>query len=289
LQLLLSLDVVLKVIQHFCMEFFTTAAGITVHVWDTKAGEKTIILLHGYLETMYVFSELIDQLKHKYRIVTLDLPGHGLTDSAPAGKDGLSVNSVQFDVPVIAGVMEKCHISKAILCGHSMGGFIALEAIRQRPELFEKVILMNSHPYPEPSELTPSRQREIEIIRQEKLPLLASASIPKMYFEENLRRCDDKVMETVELCETHDPEGIIASIRGIVSRPDLQDVLKSTTVPVMLIYGDHDTYLPLEKVEMMKQDFPAVNYRLIPSTGHNSFVENLPEVVNALTLFCGNE
>lgn len=271
------------------MEFFTTSSGITVHVWDTRKGDKTLILLHGYLETMYVFSDLIEELKSRYRIITMDLPGHGLTDSAPAGKDGISVNTIQFDVPVIEGVMQKCNVNEAILCGHSMGGFIALEALRQHPELFEKVILMNSHPYPESPEMGSVRKREIEIIRQEKLSLLASASIPKMYFEENLRRCDDKVMETVELCETHDPEGIIASIRGIESRPDLQDVLRETNVPVMLIYGDNDSFLPLDKVELMKKDFPSVNYRLISSTGHNSFIENLPEVINAITVFCADE
>lgn len=268
------------------MEFFTTAGGITVHVWDTRKGEKTIILLHGYLETMYIFSELIDALKDKYRIITLDMPGHGLSDSAPAGRDGLSVNSVEFDVPVIAGIMEKCGVGKAFICGHSMGGYVTLECIKERPDLFEKAILFNSHPYPDLPEKAADRKREMDVIRSEKLPLLAAASIPKMYGEENLKRCDEKVRETVELCETHNPEGIIASIRGLMTRPDLREVMEQPPVPLMLIHGDHDNFLPLERLEEMKKLYKEVKYTLIPSTGHNSFIEDLPKVVDALTLFC---
>ncbi len=272
------------------MEFFTLSAGISVHVWDTadegSKSDRTILLLHGYLETMYVFNELIEALKPHFRVIAIDLPGHGLTDSAPADAKGVRCNTVQFDVPVIAGVLEKCGVRKAVIAGHSMGGYVALECIKERPELFEKAVLLNSHPYPDLPEKAQDRQREIDVIRAGKLMLLADASIPKMYFSENLRRCDEKVCETVCLCETHDPEGIVASILGIKCRPDLQDVLKNPPVPVMLVHGDNDNYLPMERVNEMKEAFPEVTYTLIPSTGHNSFIEEPSKVVEALTLFC---
>lgn len=272
------------------MESFVIAGGISVHIWDTKdetpsADKPVLMLLHGYLETMYVFNELIEALKDKFRIITLDLPGHGLTDSAPANAKGVAVNSVEFDVPVICGVLDKCGVQKAILAGHSMGGYITLECIRERPERFEKAILLSSHPYPDAPQVAVNRQREISVVEAEKLELLASASIPKMYYEENLRRCDEKICETVELCETHNPQGIIASIRGIAARPDLESVMEEPPVPIMLVHGDHDNYLPLERVEQMKQNYKKVAYRLIPSTGHNAFIENTEETVRAILEF----
>lgn len=272
------------------MESFVIAGGISVHIWDTKdetpsADKPVLMLLHGYLETMYVFNELIEALKDKFRIITLDLPGHGLTDSAPANAKGVAVNSVEFDVPVICGVLDKCGVQKAILAGHSMGGYITLECIRERPERFEKAILLSSHPYPDAPEVAVNRQREINVVEAEKLELLASASIPKMYYEENLRRCDEKICETVELCETHNPQGIIASIRGIAARPDLESVMEEPPVPMMLVHGDHDNYLPLERVEQMKQNYKKVAFRLIPSTGHNAFIENTEETVRAILEF----
>lgn len=272
------------------MEFFTTSAGITVHVWDTR-DEKSpedapvIVLLHGYMETMYIFNELIADLKHKFRIITMDLPGHGLTDRAPVGENGESVNSVEFDVPVICGVLDKCGVEKAAVAGHSMGGYIALECLKDAPERFTKAVLLNAHPYPDAPGSELNREREINIIRSGKLDILAEASIPKMYFEENLRLCDEKIRETVELCETHDPEGIIASIRGIQARPDLQCVLASLPRPILLIYGDHDAFLPLETVEKMKVQFSGVQYCPVASCGHNSFIEKKEAVVCAMEAF----
>lgn len=274
------------------MEFFTIAGGVSVHVWDSNdessskdSGRQTLILLHGYLETMYVFSELVDALKEKYRVITIDLPGHGLTDSAPANAKGVRINSVEFDVPVICGVLDKCKVDKAVVAGHSMGGYVALECLKDSPERFTKAIILNSHPYPDLPEKAADREREIKVIEAEKLELLAASSIPKMYFEDNLKRCDEKVRETIELCETHDPQGITASIRGLASRPDLQSVLKNPPVPVMLVHGDHDNFLPLERVEVMKKEFPEVSYVLIPGTGHNSFIEETEKVAAAIEDF----
>lgn len=274
------------------MEFFTIAGGISVHVWDTadevsdKSGIKdTLVLLHGYLETMYIFNELVESLKDRYRVIVLDLPGHGLTDSAPANAKGVRVNTIEFDVPVICGVMDKCKVDKAVVIGHSMGGYIAMECVKEHPERFSKVVIFNSHPYQDLPEKAADRQREIKVIAAEKLEMLAGASIPKMYYVENLKRCDEKVHETVELCETHDPQGIIASILGMSARPSMESVMEEPPVPMLLIHGDHDNFLPLEKVDQLKKNFPKVKYHLIPDTGHNSFIEAPDKVIEALDEF----
>lgn len=272
------------------MEFFTTANGITVHVWDTKdekspAGAKTLVLLHGYLETMYIFNELIEALKPHFRLITLDLPGHGLTDYAPAGPDGERVNTLSFDAAVVMGVLDKCGVDKAILAGHSMGGYVTLQALREYPGRMEKAILLHSHPYPDSPQKIEDRGREKQFVAQGKLITVADLSIPNMYYAENLRACDEKIRETVELCETHDPEGIIASIEGLRRRDDLSDVLKQPPVPVLLIHGDHDAFLPLERVGEMKKLFPAVQYALIPDAGHNSFIEQPAACIDAILRF----
>ena len=278
------------------MEFFTTAAGITVHVWDTKdercrvkpgmtesVTPGSIILLHGYLETMYIYNELVEALKEHYRVIVLDMPGHGLTDPAPEGPDGRRVNSLSFCAAVVVGVLDKCGIDKAVLAGHSMGGYVTLQALREYPERFERAFLLHSHPYPDAPEKASDREREKQLIAEGKLMTLAGVSIPMMYHEENLRACDEKIRETVELCETHDPEGIIASIEGLRTRPDNLAVMTHPPVPLTLVYGDHDAFLPLARVAEMKEAFPEVHYELIPDTGHNSFIERRDAVVDVLT------
>ena len=278
------------------MEFFTTAAGITVHVWDThdetdchsrldRESLPCLVLLHGYLETMYIYNELVEALKDRCRLIVLDMPGHGLTDSAPAGEDGRRVNSLAFQARTVAGVLDKCGVARAVIAGHSMGGYVTLQFLKDFPERAEKAILLHSNPYANSPEKSADRQREEQLILDGKLQSLAAVSIPKMYDEENLRACDEKIRETVELCETHDPEGIVAAIEGLRTRHDLQEVMKEPPVPLMLVHGDHDNFLPLEKVAAMKDAFPKVRYELIPGTGHNSFIERLETVKDILLSF----
>ena len=275
------------------MEFFTISAGVSVHVWDTgdenprsdRASRPCLVLLHGYLETMYIYNEFVEALKDRYRLIVIDLPGHGLTDSAPADATGRRINSMEFGAQVVAGVLDKCGVQKAFLAGHSMGGYITLQALRSIPERLEGAILLHSHPLPDAPEKAKDREREKALIEAGKLHMIAAASIPKMYNEENLRACDEKIRETIELCETHDPEGIISSIEGLRTRPDQQEVFLHPPVPLLLIHGDHDNFLPLETVAQFKTQFPAVHYQLIPDSGHNSFIEHPDACVAALTAF----
>lgn len=273
------------------MEYFATAGGITVHLCDSedhpqKASAKpALILLHGYLETLNIWNEFAALLEKQYRVITLDLPGHGLTDYAPEGEDGSNVNTMEFCAGVIVSILDKCHIDKAFIGGHSLGGYIAMMCCRLYPERFEKLILFNSHPYPDPEEKIEDRKREINLIRQGKLELLADFSIPKMYHPDLLRAKDDKIRETLELCETHYPEGIIASLLGMMVRPSQEEWLKSATLPILMIGGDEDPFIPLSTFEKMKESFPNVTFFLIPGTGHLCFVEAEEETCTQVCSF----
>ena len=62
-----------------------------------------------------------------------------------------------------------------------------------------------------------------------------------------------------------------------MTRPDQQEIMKHPPVPLYLIHGDHDNFLPLERVAEMKGLFPEVHYLPVPGTGHNSFIESPEE------------
>ena len=254
------------------MEFFATAGNVPVHINDTGKGDKTLILLHGYLETMYVWNEFADALKDFCRVITIDLPGHGLSCGAP-------VNTMDFMATTVKGVLDRCGVEKSYVGGHSMGGYVALACCRIFPQTFEGLMLINSNPYADPAEKAADRAREIEDIRAGRLMSIAEAAVPRMYYSENLRRCDDKIIETVELCDTHDPEGIISCLKGMMERPDSCAQMKDPTVPVMAIMGDHDNFMPMEKILAMKESFPKVRFEIVENSGHNSFIEQTAQDV----------
>ena len=262
------------------MEYFAISNGIPVHILDTKKGETTIVLLHGYLETLYIFNEFIELLEKKYRVIAIDLPGHGLTGS---DKD---VNSMEFCAQVVADVLKKSGVEKAYVAGHSMGGYIAQNCIKLFPELYHGVILLNSTPNADSQEKKEDREREINLVLSAKLGQLATISIPKMYASTNLRKFDEKIEETVEITETHDPKGIVACIKGMMQRSETKDILKNAP-KAMFIFGTEDKFITEEIREKLIGEFPNVKAVTIPETGHNSFIENPEATLAAIEEFIG--
>ena len=270
------------------MELFVSAGSATVHIEDYGTPNncgKTIILLHGYLETMYIWSQFADLLKDSYRVITMDMPGHGISSTAPQG----APNTMEYCAEVVKGVLDKCNVSKAVIAGHSMGGYVALAFAKNYPEYVDSVILLNSHPYPDDSSRINDHIREISIINSGKLESIASLSIPRMFYIENLRRVDDKVCETVELCEMHDPQGIIACIKGMEQRQDMREWMKEAqnTMRFLIITGDHDIIMPLEEVEKMRSNYQNVRIEILENTGHNTFIEAETQTLEIVKDFIG--
>lgn len=272
------------------MEFFATSNNIPVHINDTSKGGTTILLLHGYLETLYIFNELCESLEKKYRVISIDLPGHGLSGSAP------EINTMEFCSQVALGVLDKCKVTGDVLvAGHSMGGYVAQQIVKdwmnepsQWKFSIKGLILLNSVPFSDSEEKKAAREHEIELIRQEMLESIAEISIPKMYRTENLRKFDEKIIETQEICLTHDPAGICASIKGMIYRKDYSEFIKKISgegFKVLFIHGDSDKFNPSEKIQAIIEDFPHVRTEIVQESGHNSFIEQKDRCIEILSSF----
>ncbi len=260
------------------MEFFATSNSIPVHISDSRSGNVPVVFLHGYLETMYIWEEFLPLLKSEFRTITVDLPGHGLSGS-------FIMNTIELVADVISDVLKICNVESAYVVGHSMGGYAALSFAKKYDQQCRGVVLLGSSPYADPEDKSSDRMREIEIVRADKLVHLAQSSIPKMYAHSNLRRLDNKVQETIELCETHDPEGIVSSIKGLMRRPDMTDFVRDYGKKMIMVFGDSDKIMDLEGVEKMKAEFPKAEFHVLKDTGHNSFIESPKEtagIINGL-------
>ena len=241
------------------MEFFATCKGIPIHISDSKKGEKTVLLMHGYLETLYVWDDFTTPLLPKLRIISIDLPGHGLSRSH------MTNNSIEFSSEIAKEVLDICKVETACIVGHSMGGYIAL-------------VLMHSGPLADTEEKKIDRDREIALIHKAKLQAIVKMGIPKMFAHENLRKLDEKIFEIVEIAETHDPEGIVASLEGLKTRQDNTEFLRNYDSPLLLVLGMHDYHIPMEKANLLIDLLPKAEKLVLEHSGHIGFLEE-PEIV----------
>jgi pimeloyl-ACP methyl ester carboxylesterase len=264
---------------YIVMEFFSTCKGIPIHISDSKKGETTLFLLHGYMETLYIWDDFIIDLLPKLRVISIDIPGHGLSGSHKEN------NSIEFCAEVTKEVMNICKVERACIMGHSMGGYIAIEAAKKFPEMFTSLILMHSGPFADTDEKKIDRDREIALIHKSKLLSIVKMAIPKMFAHENLRRMDEKISEIIELAQTHDPEGIVASIEGLKSRNNNLDFLQNYKSPLLMFYGKDDYHIPMEKANLQINLLPNAQVEILEHSGHNGFLEETNLVQNRVLNF----
>ena len=148
-------------------EKFIMADGTALHVADSGRGERCVVLIHGYLESMYVWDDFVPLLTPEVRVVTVDVPGHGI--SQVLGE----VHTMEMMADVMRGMLDALGIERATFVGHSMGGYISLAFCARYPERLDGLVLLSSSPNPDDETKRENRRREIALVRAGKKDVLA--------------------------------------------------------------------------------------------------------------------
>ena len=116
-------------------EKFIMAGSTALHVCDSQTGDRCVVLLHGYLESLLVWDDFVPYLYKEVRVVTLDLPGHGI--SMVTGE----THTMEFLADTVAAGLRALGIERCTLVGHSMGGYVALAFAERHAEMLDGVVL----------------------------------------------------------------------------------------------------------------------------------------------------
>lgn len=247
----------------------------TISYSDSGKG-NAIVLLHGFLENKKMWKEYVDFFSEKYRVITIDLLGHG--ESEPLGY----VHEMEDNANVVNEVLKNLKIEKAIIVGHSMGGYVALAFAELYPDKIQKLVLLNSTSKEDSEERKLNRTRAIKAVKQNYASFV-SLAIANLFSENNRTRLAEEI-EKVKTEALKTPlQGIIASQEGMKIRKDREWVLKENRFPVLLILGKKDPVLNYEENLSQIEDTTAelVSFE----DGHMSQIENKEELKIALSHF----
>lgn len=239
---------------------------------------KTIVLLHGFTEDMKMWSVFTMKLAKKYRVITIDLPGHGKSDCiAP-------VHGMDLMADVVFTVLKKLRIGKCLMVGHSMGGYVTLAFAGKYPEMIRGICVFHSHCYADTPAQQENRNRTIAIVRQDKFSFVAQF-IPGLFPVEVHKKFSKQIERLIRRAARMENEGVIAALEGLKIRKDQSDVLKGITVPVLFILGQKDSKAPDSGLwEMISM--PAVSETLLlRECGHMGYIEAPEESLNAIIGF----
>ena len=242
---------------------------------DTGKG-TAVVLLHGFLENKSMWKDLTPILSHKNRVITIDLLGHGATECLGY------VHSMENNTEIVKAVLSHLRIRKAILVGHSMGGYVALAFAELYPASVKGLVLLNSTSKEDSAERKHNRDRAIKAVKQNYVNFVR-LSIANLFSENNRERLE-KEIENVKSEALKTPlQGIVASLEGMKIRKDREFILHEREFPKLLILGKKDNVLNYE--DNLKQ-IENTNTELITfPDGHMSHVENREELVMVLLEF----
>lgn len=252
-------------------EKFIMAGSTPMHIADSQRGDKCVVLLHGYLESMLVWDEFAALLKESVRVVTVDLPGHGVSMVTS------QVHTMEYLAECVALAMEALGIERYSVVGHSMGGYVALAMVEKYASRLESIVLLSSTTSADSQEKCDRRRREIELIKAGKKNMLARLVPHAGFAPENVKRLKDYIEDIGELILMTEDEGVIAILGGMIERKSRGELLRQSGVPHMFIFGRHDYYIPVETAEEMIAADPTARVVWLEHSGHMGFYEE-PEL-----------
>ena len=248
-------------------------------VYSDYGEGKCIVLLHGYLERGKIWQAFTEQMPAGFRFIVPDLPGHG--DSGIWGR----VHTMDELAAALRAILDAEGIPKIFLAGHSMGGYVCMAFADLFPERLAGYALVHSTPFADTDEKRENREREISLVLCGKKRQIVLVNIPKAFASDNLDRMSPQVESLKQMALMSPDDGMIALLNGMKERPDRTAVLQNPELPLLLIGGMKDNYIPVEVFEKLASLAPHARVLRLEDSGHMGFMEEPEELVKEIEAF----
>jgi len=237
-----------------------------------------IVLLHGFMESSKIWKDFVSVLSKVFRVITIDLPGHGKSDNLG------EVNSMEMIARVVHKVLRHLGVKKCVLIGHSMGGYATLSFADQYPSFLKGFCLFHSHPFEDTPEGKKNRDRMIRLVKRDKLDFI-TRFIPDLFAPANKEKYRKEIEKLIERAGKMSAESVIASQKGMKERKDLSAVVKNAKLPVLFILGLKDLKLPSDRLWEMVTLPEYAEVHILREAGHMGYLEAPLETLQAIYCF----
>lgn len=227
-----------------------------------------VIFIHGFPFNMEMWKEQVNELKLSFRTITYNVRGHG--DS------GISDGQYNLELFVddLMALLDYLKLSKVVLCGLSMGGYIALRAIEKYPERFNGIVLCNTHCYDDSNEVKIKRFETIKKLKTAGMYGFEDDFIKSVFTELSLLEKKEAVKLIRSCIESNTVTGICGTLLALASRTNTCDSLHKINVPALVIGGEQDKIISHAQLQMMHHAITGSELHIIPDTAHLTNLEN---------------
>lgn len=255
------------------MESTLTIRGCRYFVTAQGHG-RPLLMLHGFTGSSQSWRELIPTLSSRFQVITVDLLGHGRTDSPP---DPTRYQMAEATADLLA-ILSELNVARADLLGYSMGGRLALYTAVHYPHRINRLVLESASPgLKSEQERQERRQRDNALAdRIEREGIESFVNFwEQLSLWDSQKQLDTAVRQKLrEQRLQNNPAGLANSLRGMGtgSQPSLWGQLGNLTMPVLLQTGELDGKFTAINRQMAAQ-MPTAQLKIIPNAGHTVHLE----------------
>jgi len=244
-----------------------TINGLSVFTEGDKKN-KAIIFLHGFPYDHTMWQAQVNEFSETYYCIAYDIRGLG---KSSVGDGQFTMESFVDD---LENIMVELQLDKPIVCGFSMGGYIALRALVRMEEKFSAVILCDTVSHGDTNESKLKRSDTIRRINAKGFPSFGRSFIAECfstsYKKENKEDFDKITAKSMKFNSI----GIKGCLFAIMSRTDTTEYLSSIKIPTLLLCGEGDTITPPSIMRTMADKINKSEFTLLKNSAHMSMIEN---------------
>lgn len=235
-----------------------------------------VILLHGLCETHEIWNDFSSQLATltNTRVICPDLPGFGESEILPKG---FSIHDVGL---CMLEWLQSLQITKCVLVGHSLGGYVALAMGQAKPDIAGGLVLFNSTAYADTEEKRENRDKVIAFIEQHGVQPYVDTFVPGLFHQ----KAHTSMGFVHAVASQTSKATLLGYLEAMRDRPDRTNILRSFQEKIAILAGQFDTILPVgtlkEQAEMA--EIPCF---VLKRTGHMAMFEEPQESLKSMNSF----
>lgn len=270
---------------------FEPSPGLRLHYTDEGVrGRRTLILVHGFAASAHAWRPWIDRLSQDYRLVALDLPGHGLTMTPEGYRATLEGNAELVDA-----LATHLGIERFVLAGNSMGGAVSLSYAMRHGDRLDGLVLVDAAGWPgdrasggEPPLAFAMLNNGFgrALLKLVDPRLLARQGLPAAYRDPTLVT-DELVERYADLAMAEGHRDVLLTQRSQPDPPWTRESFAAIDTPTLVMTGEKDALIPADNARAIANAIPGAYLVTYPEGGHVP-MEQLPDAtVRHLRAFIG--
>lgn len=238
-----------------------------------------VIFIHGFPFSHRMWEPQIHELPKDIHAVTYDVRGHGLSGVG----DGQF--TLELFVDDLIALLDHLRIEKTVLCGLSMGGYIALRTVERHPDRIKGLVLCDTKSGTDTNEEKIRRTGSIKTVKSSGVSAFTDNFVKAVFWAKTFERNPGVIEFIKELIRTNSTLGICGTLLALASRTETTQGLSSINVPTCIIVGEYDLRTPPSCAQEMHNTISGSELHILSNAGHMSNLENSKDFNKILIAF----